>query len=80
MMQAAEPGLRYNFASWSRILSRVATTGRFLGQSEMRSTFVVLPDVVVHEAFQMPLIENDDVVEQVAAAVSYPPSRNTILP
>src|ERR1035438_1095064 len=37
-------------------------------------------NVFVHQAFQMPLIENDHVVEQIPAAGACPALRNTVLP
>jgi hypothetical protein len=40
----------------------------------------IVADVFVHQAFQMPLIENDHVVEQIPAAGAYPAFRNTVLP
>src|ERR1035437_4223889 len=46
----------------------------------MRPVLVVVMDVLFHVAFQMPFIENDHMVENVAAAVSYPAFRNTVLP
>ena len=40
----------------------------------------IVADVFVHQAFQMPLIENDHVVEQIPAAGTYPAFRNAVLP
>src|ERR1035437_1351599 len=40
----------------------------------------IVADVFVHQAFQMPLIENDHVVEQIPAEGAYPAFRNTVLP
>ena len=39
--------------------------GRLLTQSEMCPVFVVIAQVFIHEPFQMPLVEHDDMVEQV---------------
>ena len=41
---------------------------------------MVVADVFIHEAFQMPFIENDDVVEQIPAAVSDPALCDAVLP
>src|SRR5580698_7245422 len=46
----------------------------------MSSVLVVITDVFIHQAFQMPFVENDHVVEHVPAAVAYPSLGNTILP
>jgi hypothetical protein len=42
----------------------------FASQTEVRAIFVVIADVIVHQALQMPFIENDHMVEQIAAAVT----------
>jgi hypothetical protein len=41
-------------------------------QREMRSIFIVVPDVFVHQQFQMPLIRRDHMVDQIAAPVANP--------
>jgi hypothetical protein len=46
----------------------------------MRSVIVVMTDVLAHQSFQMPFVQNDDVVEQIASTVANPTLRNTILP
>ena len=46
----------------------------------MCSILVVVTDVLIHQAFQMPLIEDDHMVKQIAAAVADPPLGNTVLP
>ncbi len=46
----------------------------------MRSVFVVVEKVGRHQAFEMPLIQDDHVVQQIASATSYPALRNTVLP
>jgi hypothetical protein len=51
-----------------------------LSQAKVRSIFVVVADVLVHQSFQMPFIDNDHMVEQIPAAVANPPFRNTVLP
>jgi len=40
---------------------------------------MVITDVLVHQPFQMPFIENDYVVEHVPAAVADPAFRNAVL-
>jgi hypothetical protein len=46
----------------------------------MRAVLVVVADVLIHEAFQMQFIENDHMVEQIAAAVADPALSHAILP
>jgi hypothetical protein len=46
----------------------------------MRSVVVVVADVLGHQASQMTLIENDDMIEQIPAAVANPALCNAILP
>jgi len=41
-------------------------------QREMRSIFIVVPDVFVHQPFRMPLIRHDHMVDQIAAPVANP--------
>ena len=48
--------------------------GRFaglsLGEPEVRSVVVVIPDVLPHEAFQMAFVQNDHMIQQISAAAS----------
>jgi hypothetical protein len=46
----------------------------------MRSIFVVVADVFVQQAFQMPFIHHDHVVKEILAAVANPTLGDTILP
>jgi hypothetical protein len=46
----------------------------------MRSVFVVVEKVGRHQPFEMPLIQNNHVVQQIASATSHPALRNTVLP
>jgi hypothetical protein len=46
----------------------------------MRPVIVVVTDVFVHQAFQMPLIENKHMIEQVSSTAADPAFRDTILP
>jgi hypothetical protein len=45
----------------------------------MSSVLVVVEQVGRHQSFEMPLIQNDEVVQQVASATSHPALRNTVL-
>src|SRR5450759_4096274 len=46
----------------------------------MRPVLMVVTEVLTHQSFQMPFVENDDMVEQVPTAVSDPTLRDAILP
>ena len=46
----------------------------------MSPVLVVVEHVRRHQPFQMPLIQDDHVVKQVASATSHPALRNTVLP
>jgi hypothetical protein len=63
MMQAAESCVRdYSTA----MHGADSAARRFLVQPQMRAVFVVVTDIFTEKAFQMPLVEHDYVVEQVA--------------
>ena len=51
-----------------------------LRESKMRPVLVIIEQVGRHKSFEMPLIEDDHVVQQVASATSYPALSNTVLP
>ena len=58
----------------------MATIRGLFVQTTMRPIRVVITEVLDHEAFQMALIEYDDVIEQVAPTGADPTLRNTVLP
>lgn len=80
MMQPAEPGHRYNLAASYGIQPCFATGRRSLRQREMRSIFMVVADVLIHQSPQMTLVQHDDMIEQVPTAAADPALCNTILP
>ena len=80
MMQSAEPWHRYNPMVAFGILLCITTGRGSLRQRKMRAVLVIITDVLVHEAFQMPFVENDHMVEQISAAVADPTLRNAVLP
>lgn len=53
---------------------------RSLRQRKMCSVIVVVTDVLVHQAFQVTFIENDQMVEHISAAIADTAFRNTFLP
>lgn len=72
MMEAAEPWHGDNFAAGACILRCHTASWSLLVEPKMRSVVIVVIDVLTHQALQMAFIENDHMVEQVAAAVGYP--------
>jgi len=80
MMKTADPRMAGDLgvASWSR--GGRPHRRRALGESEMRSVFVVVRDKLGKESVQVPLVEDDHVVEQIAAHGLDPAFRRTILP
>ena len=46
----------------------------------MRPVLVVVANVLGHQAFQVALVENDDMIEQIAAAVPDPALGHAIMP
>ena len=59
---------------------RLASGGRLLCQAEMSAIIVVVANVFRHEPFKMALVEDDDVVEQIAAAIVDGTLRHAVLP
>ena len=81
MMQTAEPWHGNDPAACIGISSAASRPAwGLLRQAKMRSVLVVVTDVLIHQAFQMPFIENDHMVEQIAAAVADPTLGNAVLP
>jgi len=77
MMQATE----------SRELNHRPTTRRansffwsFFVQPKVRSVAVVIEDILREEAFQVKLVEGNDVVQQITAATFDPPLGDSVLP
>ena len=80
VMQATKSWHGHDPATYIRVLLCFTTRRCSLCQREMRSVVVIVADVLVHQAFQMPFIENDHMVEQIAAAVANPALGNAVLP
>ena len=64
VMESADFGARHDPTNASRV--DCARLGRVLGQREMRSRAVVIRDVRAKDPPEMPLVEDDDVVETLA--------------
>jgi hypothetical protein len=80
MMQSAQSRHGKDVAIGARGFSRHAAGGRFLRQAEMSSVVVVLADGIGYEAFQMPRIQHDHMIEQIPAAVACPSLGYTVPP
>ena len=80
MMQTTKPWHGCHLVTDAVSFPCFSTRGRSLFQREMSAILEIVEDEFVHQAFQMPPIENDHMVEQIPAAGAYPTSRNTVLP
>lgn len=49
-------------------------------QAEVRSVVVVVADVFSHEPLEVPLVEHNDMIDQVSAAVAYKALGDAVLP
>jgi hypothetical protein len=80
MMQSTESGEGVDRAI-SPISDRGGpTTWRVLREFEMGSVLVVITDVLRHEPVEMPLIQDDHVVQEVSSATPDPALRDPVLP
>ena len=80
MMQAAKSWHRYDSAAGFGILLSLTSGRCSLRQREMRPVFVIIANVLPHQAFQMPLIQNNYMVKQIASAVADPALGHAVLP
>ena len=79
-MQPTKSRQRNDLVSAPRSRGRNATVGCVLPQSEMSAIFVVIADVVFQQSFQVPLVQNDDVIKQISSHTPNPALGETILP
>src|SRR5258707_9338587 len=80
MVQPAESRQGLNPAFTRRADFRRPTCWRVLRESKMRPVLVIVVQVRRHQPFEMPLIQDNHVVQQVASATSHPALSNTVLP
>ena len=80
MVQATESRKGLNLPFTRRANFCRPTCWRVLRESEMRPVLVIIAQVGRHQPFEMPLIQDDHVFQQVASATSHPALRNTVLP
>ena len=70
MVQTAEPWHRNHPAIWARISNGLASSRCLFLQPEMRSVIMVVANVLVHETLEMPLVEDNHVIQQVSPTVA----------
>ena len=80
MMQTTQPWHRCHLVTDAGSFPCFTTRRRSLFQREMCAILEIVEDVFVHQAFQMPPIENDHMVEQIPATGANPAFRNAVLP
>ena len=78
MMQTTKPWHGCHLVTDAVSFPCFSTRGRSLLQREMSAILEIVEDEFVHQAFQMPPIENDHMIEQIPAAGAYPAFRNTV--
>lgn len=80
MIKSAEPWHGNNFAIRICILRSDKACRSLLVQAKMSPVLVIVTNLIGHEAFHMALIQYDQTIEQVSAAVADPSLSNTVLP
>jgi hypothetical protein len=80
MVQTAKPWHRNHPATWARSSNGLTSCRGLLFQPEVRPVVVVVADVLDHQALEMPLVEHDEVIEQVPAAVADEALGDAVLP
>jgi hypothetical protein len=79
MMQTTQPWYRSHLVTAAGIFLCFTTGRRSLFQREMGAVLEIVDNVFVHQALQVPPIENDHMVEQIPPAGAYPAFRNAVL-
>jgi hypothetical protein len=80
MMQTTQPWHRCHLVTDAGSFPCFTARRCSLFQRAMCAILEIVADVFFHQAFQLPLIENDHVVEQIPASGADPAFRNTVLP
>lgn len=68
MMQTAKTRHGNDLRRHWRLNGSFSASRSLIVESEMRAVLVIIADVFVYEAFQMSLVEDDHMIEQIAAA------------
>jgi len=79
MVQAAEPGEGSDIVP-SGTPSRGSTGRRVLGEPQERPVFLVIANLVTHEALEMSFIEDDDMIQQGPPTTTNPAFGYSVLP
>src|SRR5712692_393164 len=80
MVESADTGKGVNRSLDSRLDLDRATHWCVLHKTQMRSVLVVVAHILSHQPFQVPLVQNNYVIQQVASAAPNPTLRDTVLP
>ena len=80
MVQAAQSGRGANPVSPCSTDRHWPTLWGVFGQPQMRPVLVVVADVLSHQSFQVPLVHDDDVIQQVPSAAPHPTLGHSVLP
>ena len=80
MVQPAESRKGLNLAFRFRENFCSTTCGRVLREPKMSAVMVIVEEVRGHQPIEMPLIQDDHVIQLVASAASHPTLSNTVLP
>ncbi len=80
MMQAADSRMADDLGVATRLRGGRSHRRRALAQPEVRSVVVVIRDKLGEESLQVPLVEDDYVVEQISPHGRDPAFRRTVLP
>jgi hypothetical protein len=80
MMETAEPWNRDNLGARLSVFRHLAACRCLLAEAKVGSVSVIIADELIHEALQMPFIQNDHVVEKIAPACANPALGYAILP
>ena len=80
MVQPAESRKGMNLGFSLRANCRRPTCWRVLREPKMRPVLVIVVQVRRHQPFEMPLIQDNHVVQQVASATSHSTLSNPVLP
>src|ERR1035441_5431916 len=80
MMEAAEPRHRNDPATGADTLGGLSVFRILLIQPEVSPVIVIVANVLSHETFQVSLVENDDMIEQVSPATADETLGDAVLP
>jgi ribosome maturation protein Sdo1 len=80
MLQTADSWHSNDSTVRTRVFRCDPTWWRFFIQPKMRPVFVIVTDIVCHQALQVTLTERNHMIEQISSAIAHESFCNTILP